>query len=46
MVHVYLPVGVISNKKGIWTMQPSIVALMAGQFICWGLVPRVGRRLE
>ncbi|OCB84654.1 MFS general substrate transporter [Sanghuangporus baumii] len=39
-------IGVISNNKGIWTVQPSIVALLAGQFICWSLVPRVGRRAE
>ncbi|KAH8117991.1 MFS general substrate transporter [Phellopilus nigrolimitatus] len=39
-------IGVISNKKGIWTVQPSIVALLAGQFICWTLVPKVGRRFD
>jgi len=39
-------VGVISNKKGIWTMQPSIVALLVGQFICWSLVPKVAHRID
>ncbi|THG94782.1 hypothetical protein EW145_g8077 [Phellinidium pouzarii] len=39
-------IGVISNKKGIWTVQPSIVALLAGQFVFWLLVPKVSRRIE
>ncbi|KAI5119422.1 hypothetical protein M0805_009873 [Coniferiporia weirii] len=39
-------IGVISNKKGIWTVQSSIVALLAGQFVFWILVPKVGRRSE
>ncbi|EJD06511.1 MFS general substrate transporter [Fomitiporia mediterranea MF3/22] len=39
-------IGVISTKKGIWTVQPAIVALLAGQFICWTLVPKVARRDE
>ncbi|KAI5119424.1 hypothetical protein M0805_009875 [Coniferiporia weirii] len=39
-------IGLISNKRGIWTVQPSVVALLAGQFVFWILVPRVGRRNE
>jgi len=39
-------IGVISNKKGIWVMQPSVIALFVGQFICWSLVPKISRRLE
>ena len=39
-------IGLISNKKGIWTVQPAVVALLVGQFICWNLVPKVARRVE
>ena len=39
-------IGLISNKKGIWTVQPAVVALLVGQFSCWNLVPRVARRVE
>ncbi|KAI0774519.1 MFS general substrate transporter [Fomes fomentarius] len=41
-----LVVGVMSTKKGIWVVEPTVVALLGAQGICWMLVPRVGRRAE
>ena len=41
-----LIVGVISTKKGIWVVEPTVVALLGAQGVCWLMVPRVGRRSE
>ncbi|KAI0638434.1 MFS general substrate transporter [Trametes polyzona] len=41
-----LVVGVMSTKKGIWVVEPTVVALLGAQGVCWLLVPRVGRRVE
>ncbi|KZT24571.1 MFS general substrate transporter [Neolentinus lepideus HHB14362 ss-1] len=41
-----LLVGVMSTKKGIWVVEPTVVALLAAQGVCWLLVPKVGRRLD
>ncbi|KAL4243879.1 Major Facilitator Superfamily Transporter [Abortiporus biennis] len=41
-----LIVGVMSTKRGIWVVEPTVVALLGAQGICWWLVPKVGRRTE
>lgn len=41
-----LMVGIMSTKKGIWVVEPTVVALLGAQGICWLLVPKVGRRSE
>ena len=41
-----LMVGIMSTKKGIWVVEPTVVALLGAQGVCWLLVPRVGRRSE
>ncbi|TBU33086.1 MFS general substrate transporter [Dichomitus squalens] len=41
-----LIVGIMSTKKGIWVVEPTVVALLGAQGICWLLVPKVGRRSE
>ena len=41
-----LVVGVMSTKQGIWVVEPTVVALLGAQGVCWMLVPRVGRRQE
>ncbi|OSD04588.1 MFS general substrate transporter [Trametes coccinea BRFM310] len=41
-----LIVGVMSTKKGIWVVEPTVVALLGAQGICWLLVPKVDRRAE
>jgi fucose permease len=35
--------GAIASKAGVIVLQPIMVALLAGMFACWGLVPRVKR---
>ncbi|KAI1796140.1 MFS general substrate transporter, partial [Ganoderma leucocontextum] len=37
-------VGKGDTKKGIWVVEPTVVALLGAQGICWLLVPKVGRR--
>lgn len=41
-----LMVGLMSTKTGIWVVEPTVVALLGGQGICWFLVPKVVRRIE
>jgi len=41
-----LLVGLISTKKGIWIVEPTVVALLGGQGLVWFLVPKVARRLD
>ncbi|KAI0650491.1 MFS general substrate transporter [Trametes meyenii] len=41
-----LIVGIMSTKKGIWVVEPTVVALLGAQGICWLLVPKVSRRVE
>ncbi|KAH9833683.1 MFS general substrate transporter [Rhodofomes roseus] len=41
-----LVVGVMSTRSGIWVVEPTVVALLGAQGICWALVPRVTRRTE
>ncbi|KAH9938016.1 MFS general substrate transporter [Fomitopsis serialis] len=41
-----LVVGVMSTRSGIWVVEPTVVALLGAQGICWALVPRVARRTE
>ncbi|KAJ8473688.1 hypothetical protein ONZ51_g7709 [Trametes cubensis] len=41
-----LIIGIMSTKKGIWVVEPTVVALLGAQGICWLLVPKVGRRVE
>ncbi|OSX59421.1 hypothetical protein POSPLADRAFT_1150582, partial [Postia placenta MAD-698-R-SB12] len=41
-----LIVGIMSTKSGIWVVEPTVVALLGAQGICWALVPKVGRRVE
>ncbi|RDX53842.1 MFS general substrate transporter [Lentinus brumalis] len=41
-----LIVGIMSTKKGIWVVEPTVVALLGAQGVCWLLVPRVGKRRE
>lgn len=41
-----LVVGIMSTKSGIWVVEPTVVALLGAQGVCWWLVPRVGRRAD
>ncbi|KAI0776201.1 MFS general substrate transporter [Trametes elegans] len=41
-----LVVGIMSTKKGIWVVEPTVVALLGAQGICWLMVPKAGRRIE
>ncbi|PIL37379.1 MFS general substrate transporter [Ganoderma sinense ZZ0214-1] len=41
-----LMVGIMSTRKGIWVVEPTVVALLGAQGICWLLVPKAGRRSE
>lgn len=41
-----LIVGVMSTKSGIWVVEPTVVALLGAQGICWWLVPKPTRRME
>jgi len=41
-----LVIGIMSTKNGIWVVEPTVVALLGAQGICWALVPKVGRRQE
>lgn len=41
-----LVVGIMSTKKGIWVVEPTVVALLGAQAICWWLVPKIDRREE
>ncbi|KAH9850829.1 MFS general substrate transporter [Lenzites betulinus] len=41
-----LVIGVMSTKRGIWVVEPTVVALLGAQGICWLLVPKIGRRIE
>ncbi|PCH36403.1 MFS general substrate transporter [Wolfiporia cocos MD-104 SS10] len=41
-----LVVGVMSTKSGIWVVEPTVVALLGAQGICWALVPKVQRRAD
>ncbi|KAI0353089.1 MFS general substrate transporter [Trametes cingulata] len=41
-----LIVGIMSTKKGIWVVEPTVVALLGAQGICWLMVPKIGRRVE
>ncbi|KZT71492.1 MFS general substrate transporter [Daedalea quercina L-15889] len=41
-----LVVGIMSTRSGIWVVEPTVVALLGAQGICWALVPRVARRIE
>ncbi|TCD69232.1 hypothetical protein EIP91_008335 [Steccherinum ochraceum] len=41
-----LVVALLSTKRGIWVVEPTVVALLGAQGICWWLVPRVDRRLD
>ncbi|TVY65281.1 Bypass of stop codon protein 6 [Fusarium oxysporum f. sp. cubense] len=35
--------GAMASKFGVIVLQPIMVALLVGMFVCWGLVPRVKR---
>ena len=39
-----LVVGIMSTKKGIWVVEPTVVALLGAQFLFWWMVPKVERR--
>ena len=39
-----LIVGLVSAKKGIWIVEPTVIALLGAQGACWYLVPKVQRR--
>ena len=39
-----LIVGLIGTKKGIWVVEPVVLALLGAQGICWWLVPNPARR--
>ncbi|KAI0082345.1 MFS general substrate transporter [Panus rudis PR-1116 ss-1] len=39
-----LIIGVMSTKKGIWVVEPTVVALLGAQGICWWLVPNSDKR--
>ncbi|CAL1700496.1 unnamed protein product [Somion occarium] len=41
-----LIVGIMSTKRGIWVVEPTVVALLGAQGICWWLVPKPDRRSE
>ncbi|KAA1473487.1 MFS general substrate transporter [Dentipellis sp. KUC8613] len=41
-----LLVGVISSKKGIWVVEPTVLALLGAQGAFWFLVPKVQRRVD
>ncbi|KAJ3551881.1 hypothetical protein NM688_g4454 [Phlebia brevispora] len=41
-----LVVGIMSAKKGIWVVEPTVVALLGAQAVCWWFVPKVDRREE
>lgn len=41
-----LIVGIMSTKNGIWVVEPTVVALLGAQAICWWMVPKVERRDE
>ncbi|KAI0832679.1 MFS general substrate transporter [Trametes gibbosa] len=41
-----LVIGVMSTRKGIWVVEPTVVALLGAQGVCWLLVPKAGRRIE
>ncbi|KAI0732780.1 MFS general substrate transporter [Fomitopsis betulina] len=41
-----LVIGVMSTRSGIWVVEPTVVALLGAQGICWALVPRMARRVE
>ena len=41
-----LVIGIMSTKSGIWVVEPTVVALLGAQGICWALIPRVARRVE
>ena len=38
-----LVVGLVSAKRGIWVMEPMVIALLGGQGACWYLVPKTQR---
>ena len=40
-----LVVALLSTKRGIWVVEPTVVALLGAQGVCWWLVPKV-RRLD
>ncbi|KAI8712424.1 MFS domain-containing protein [Fusarium sp. LHS14.1] len=35
--------GAIASKAGVAVLQPIMVALLVGMFLCWGLIPRAKR---
>ncbi|KAI0312537.1 MFS general substrate transporter, partial [Amylostereum chailletii] len=39
-----LIVGLVSSKKGIWIVEPTVIALLGVQGACWYLVPKVQKR--
>ncbi len=41
-----LVVGIMSTKQGIWVVEPTVIALLGAQGVCWWLVPKVERRIE
>lgn len=41
-----LVVGLVSSKKGIWVVEPIVLALLGGQAVFWYLVPKVQRRAD
>lgn len=41
-----LIVGIMSTQKGIWVVEPTVIALLGAQAVCWWLVPKVERREE
>lgn len=43
-----LLVGVLSSQKsiGIWILEPTVLALLVAQGICWWFVPRVEKKVE
>ncbi|KII94865.1 hypothetical protein PLICRDRAFT_128164 [Plicaturopsis crispa FD-325 SS-3] len=41
-----LLVGIISTKKGIWVVEPTVVALLGAQGVMWFFVPKVARRID
>ena len=38
--------GVVSQGSGAWVVNPVAIGLFAGMVVLWGLLPRVGKRVE
>lgn len=39
-------VGALSDRYGLWVLQPLMVAMMAGQLVIWAIIPILNRRSQ